>query len=59
MALPSHPGFGATLVLLVSFLACLGWGLKNDGAVQIVIGATGVFACLVLFTIGFVVTRLK
>jgi hypothetical protein len=57
--MPKHPGFGTTAILLLVFLACLGWGLANDGIVQIIIGATGILACLILFAIGFAVTRLK
>lgn len=59
MTLPSHPGFGATTVLLLAFLGCLAWGLTHDGPAQIVIGATGILACVILFVIGFAVTRLK
>jgi uncharacterized BrkB/YihY/UPF0761 family membrane protein len=57
--LPSHPGFGATAILFLVFLVCLGAGLAHDQPTQIVIGATGMLACLILFMIGFVVTRLK
>jgi len=32
---------------------------ESPPTAQIVIGATGIFACLVLFTIGYVVNRLK
>ncbi|HEX3744282.1 MAG TPA: hypothetical protein VHW09_10145 [Bryobacteraceae bacterium] len=68
----SQPGLLATLVLFLLFAMVLASGVFQvyersplqavKGALpgmQIVVGATGLFACLVLFIIGFTVNRLK
>jgi hypothetical protein len=68
----SQPGVVAIFILFVSFSLSLVSGVAHAYApsrfpffnelppgVQIVIGATGIFACLVLFLIGFAVNRLE
>jgi hypothetical protein len=68
----SQPGAVAIFILFVSFSLSLVSGVahayvparfsflkESPPGVQIVIGATGIFACLVLFLIGFAVNRLE
>jgi hypothetical protein len=68
----SQPGVVATAILFILFSLCLVSGVTHAFApsrflffkeshpgVQIVVGATGMFACIVLFLIGFAVNRLK
>jgi hypothetical protein len=68
----SQPGIGAIAILFACFSLSLVSGVahayapsrfpflkESPPALQIVIGATGMFACLVLFLIGFAVNRLK
>jgi hypothetical protein len=57
-----QPGAVAVTVLFVLFLANLIAGVTQGGArsgIQVVVGGTGMFACVVLFLIGVVINRLE